>query len=161
MRAAPEAAAPPGAVPTTTAPIATRAGAAGVGTLGGYPFSPTIVPGIQDKTVKLRFIGRGGAWDADVLEDVHIYPDQRTNSLLISAPEKTMIMLIKLIEEMDVPPAYAATVNVFTLKKADATTVANILTRMFLGTAATGAGGVPAGGVGAGAQRPSVLAPFG
>src|SRR5262249_56959791 len=87
------------------------------------------------------------------------YRDARTNSLLIAAPEKTMIMLIKLIEEMDVPPAYAATVNVFTLKKADATTVANILTRMFLGTAATGAGGVPAGGA-AGAQRPSVLPPF-
>src|SRR5262249_25086796 len=142
----PGVAAPAGAVAApTTAPIAAaRPGAAAGATIGsGTPFFPTIVPGIQDKTVKLRFIGRGGAWDADVLEDVHIYPDARTNSLLISAPEKTMIMLIKLIEEMDVPPAYAATVNVFTLKKADATTVANILTRMFLGTAATGAGGVP------------------
>src|SRR5207249_1572249 len=81
-----------------------------------------------------------------------------TNSLLISAPEKTMVLLLQLINDMDVPPPFAATVNVFTLKKADATTVANILQRMFLGTTTTGVGGgVPAGGVGAGGLRPSVL----
>lgn len=109
--------------------------------------------GIVTKTVGLRFLSNDpkskGIFETSVLEDIHINSDPRTNSLLISAPQQTMQMILALIRELDVPPNYAASINVFTLKKADAQAVSNILQQMFLGTSATGTGNI-----GGGQQRP-------
>ena len=92
------------------------------------------------KNVGLRFIGLAGAVDGLFLEDIHITPDLRTNSLIISAPERTMPMLWKLIEELDVAPAARAEIKIFPLKRADATTLETILQNLFFGTTTAVAG---------------------
>jgi type II secretion system protein D len=56
-----------------------------------------------------------------------------------------MDLLFALIRELDVVPVARAEVNIFHLKKSDATTVAGMLQQLFLGT----------GGLGAGAARPT------
>jgi type II secretion system protein D len=122
----------PGALPTTTT---TGAG------------------GITTKTVSLRFIspypGQPNV-ESGFLEDIHITADIRTNSLIISAPGNSMNLLTALIKELDVVPANRAEVNIFHLRKSDATTISNMLQQLFLGT----------GGLGAGA-RPTTGAPLG
>jgi type II secretion system protein D len=79
-------------------------------------------------------------------------------------------LILALIKNLDVPPAYLSEINVFKLKKADATATATLLQQIFLGTSTTGARaglpGAPAlpgalpGATGAGATsqlRPSIM----
>ena len=133
-------------------------GAAGSGTsviagAGGTPVT---------KNVALRFVGLAGTVDGLVLEDIHITPDLRTNSIIISAPERTMPMLFQLIQELDVAPSARAEIKVFPLKHADAYALETILQNLFFGTttAVPGSGTVTnssAGGTttGAGAAPPA------
>src|SRR5262249_59918757 len=113
------------------------------------------------KTVSLRFLkpGKDGQFESGYLEDVHITPDVRSNSLIISAPKETMELLQEVITALDQPSAARANVNIFTLKKADATLTANMLQQLFGAAGATGArpgagfpggqfGGAPAAGGG-------------
>src|SRR5439155_8370527 len=67
---------------------------------------------------------------------------------ILSATSKSMELLVALIKELDVVPANRAEVNIFHLKKSDATTISNMLQQLFLGT----------GGLGTGA-RPTTAAP--
>lgn len=106
------------------------------------------------KVSSLRFVtGKkdGKAVQTGILEDVRITSDPRTNSLLISAPEKTMLLLQALVKELDVPPAARSEINIFPLRKGDAVQVAQTLQQLFLGTGGLGTttqtgGGFPGGG---------------
>src|SRR5262245_26167963 len=51
---------------------------------------------------------------ASPIDDVHITPDTRTNSLIISAPEKTMKLILALVRELDVPPQAQSQISIFT-----------------------------------------------
>jgi type II secretion system protein D len=95
------------------------------------------------KTVSLRFMvpGKDGTFESGYLEDVHITPDPRSNSLLISAPKETLDLLREVIAALDVPAAARAQVNIFTLKNADAVLTADMLQQLFSGAARTGTGG--------------------
>src|SRR5207237_908876 len=110
------------------------------------------------------------------LVDTHLTADTRSNSIIISAPPKTMALIEKLIQQLDVPSAARATARIFTLKPpADAVTIANLLQQMFLGTSTTrpattpgapGALGAPGatfpgatGGQVAGGGRPIITLP--
>ena len=62
--------------------------------------------------------------ESGILEDIFITPDIRTNSLIISAPAKTMELLLALIKDLDVAPLYRADIKIFTLHTADATAMA-------------------------------------
>ncbi|MCX7666007.1 MAG: hypothetical protein N2112_10700, partial [Gemmataceae bacterium] len=98
------------------------------------------------RTTGVRLVGtdpKGTPVSSGFLEDVHITPDIRSNTLLISAPEKTLKLIETLVRELDVPSAARAGINIFTLKKADATLTANLLQQLFLGGARTGAGVQP------------------
>jgi type II secretion system protein D len=81
--------------------------------------------------------------EAGVLEDVHITPDIRTNSLIVAAPTQTMDLVQALVTELDVLPAARAEINIFTLKKADATAMATMLQQLFLGSGGIGSGRAP------------------
>ncbi len=97
----------------------------------------------------MRFIspdGKGKIVESGLLEDVFILSDDNTNSLLISAPEKTMELLDTLIDSLDVPPAAQYVVKVITLKKSDAPAVATMLQQLFLGTGGTTSGPAPSRG---------------
>ncbi|HYV34469.1 MAG TPA: secretin N-terminal domain-containing protein, partial [Gemmataceae bacterium] len=154
--------------------LAGTQGAAGVATGANQALAlnsgAQLLPGLSTKSFGLQFIpgreGQKGSFNAVILEDTHIYSDPRTNSLVINANKDTMVMLQALIKELDVPPQYVASINVYTLKKADALAVANIISQMLLGTTTTAAGGGAAKGAAAAAggkagQIPTPVGPGG
>ncbi len=94
----------------------------------------TAVRGTGTKAQTLRIVNRdkdGKAIESGVLEDIHITADVRTNRLIISAPEKSVELIISLLKELDVPPAARAEINIFPLKKADATSLATTIQNLF------------------------------
>jgi type II secretion system protein D len=137
---------------TNTIMTAISQGVVAPTTTPGAPTTPGLLPGAvrpgtttapsaagtTTKTTSLRLFGppgTGGSVEAGVLEDVHITADIRSNSLIISAPTRTMNLIIALVQQLDQPAAAQAAVNIFKLKKADAVQTANLLTQMFTGTA--------------------------
>ncbi len=120
--------------------------------LGGV----TSRPATKQTTLKLigtRDKDKPGMFEAGVLEDTHINSYTRLNALLVSAPEKTMQLILALVRELDVVPNFRAEINIFTLKRADAQQAAQLIQQIFLNTAAAApkvgatAGGLPAGGL--------------
>jgi type II secretion system protein D len=155
----------PGAVPGGPGGLPRTTGVPGApGTLPGG--LPTGVPGAgvpsaaqttgTTKTISLRFVstrpGGPAPIEAGILEDIHITPDARTNSLIIAAPSKTMQLLLALVRELDVPPPARAEVKVFPLRKADAAAMAAMLQQLFFGT-----GTLPGGTVGGLGGLPGAL----
>lgn len=109
------------------------------------------------KATTLRFLGTagpGGVVESGLLDDVHINSEARSNSLIISAPPKTMELLGALIRSLDVPPAAQAGLKVFTLKKADAQQTATLLQQMLGGAAAQPRTQIPGANI-PGVQQPA------
>lgn len=122
----------------------------GLGGVGGLGTATQTLTGLTTKTTGLRFVGPGGqVVESGLLEDVHIIPDARTNSLVIAAPPPTMLLLEALIRELDTTSAAQSFVNVFTLQRADATLTANLLAQLFARGTQAGFGGL-GGGFGTG-----------
>ena len=134
-----------GGAPTTGAGGAGGGGAgAATATLTGFN------TGLQTKTVGLRFASKDGTeLETGMMEDVHLTSDPRINGIVVSAPRKTMALIEALIKELDSPSAAKAYVNVFQLKKADATAVQTLLINLFRSATAAGGGGAVPGGGGA------------
>ena len=150
----------PGAALGQPAGLAGRVtGAGGLGALGAV--------GVTTKYTSLRFIStrlKDGpqVYESSLLEDIYIIPDIRTNSLIISAPTKTMELILALVRDLDTVPNARAEIKVFMLKRSDATAMANMLQQLFLGTGAAarpGAAGVP--GVPGAAGVPGALGALG
>ncbi len=105
----------------------------------------------QIKTSSLRFISNrkdGKVLEAGIFEEIRVNSDPRTNSLLVTAPEKAMQLILALIKELDITPYARAEINIFSLKKADATQLALTLQQLFSGS------GVARTGAAGGAQQP-------
>jgi type II secretory pathway component GspD/PulD (secretin) len=120
----------------------------GLGGAGGRTVGTTTNP---LRTSAIRFVSTrngGQAFESGLLEEVYIYSDANSNSLIVLASEKTMELIRALIKELDVLPQVIADVKVFQLKRADATNSANMLQQLLFGTS-TGAGTTtPVGGRG-------------
>src|SRR5205823_14696534 len=102
---------------------------------GGIPAQA----GITTKVTSLRFISdTQGPVESGLLQDVHISTDPRINAVIVSAPAKTIDLIKALIDALDVVPTVRAEVNVFTLKKADATLMGQLLQQLFYGTTPAG-----------------------
>ena len=121
-------------------------------TLGGY-----VEGGLVTKSSSLRFFYKDKEGDTAIvsglLADVHLIPNVRTNEIIVSAPEKTMKLIEKLIERLDTVAAAAAFIQIYTLRNSDAQLTATLLRSLFTGqTTGTGAtaGGGPTGGTGGG-----------
>lgn len=103
--------------------------------------------GLATKTTAIRFFSAkdGKAYETGYLEDVHIVSNARINALIVSAPETTMRLIDRLIDNLDTVAAARSYVNVFQMKKGmDATLTANLIAQMFTGQgrqAQTGLGG--------------------
>jgi type II secretory pathway component GspD/PulD (secretin) len=148
---------PQGGLPSTPGnqPAANRLGTTGTtGTLG-----QTGTTGVTTKTVSLSFVytDKDGirSVQSGLLEDVHVTPYETFNSLLVSAPPKSMELILRLIDELDRPRQdLVAEVKIITLKKADAATMASTLNQLFNGTSTTTGGAFPSafpsGGAGTG-----------
>ncbi len=93
------------------------------------------------KYSRLKFFASGKDGkpvEAYILEDIRINFDQRTNSVLISAPKDAMQLVLSLIKELDVQPLARSEINIFQLKKTDATQMALMLQQLFLNTGTLG-----------------------
>jgi type II secretion system protein D len=126
--------------------IGQRQGGQGIG--GGA--SPT---GTQ-KSTKLQFKAtdvNGRLIESAILEDVTVTADVRTNSLVVTAPAKTMELVEAIINQLDRGPGPGQTVKVFTLQNSNAEELINTVQRIFSTTASGTTGGV---GGAAGQQRP-------
>jgi len=96
------------------------------------------------RSAVLELIPDAGSKDprvvSGILSDIRINPDARTNSLVVTAPEKSMKMMIRLIERLDKPTSVVADIKHFLLENADATSVTELLAELFV-TDDTGQGG--------------------
>jgi type II secretion system protein D len=109
--------------------------------------------GVSTKTNALRFFSSrdGQAVESGFLEDVHVIPNVRTNALVVTAPERTMKLIERLIDSLDTVAAAASFINVFQLQRADAALTAQLLAQLFSQQNRTGltpgaAGGQQLGG---------------
>ncbi len=75
--------------------------------------------------------GTGGG--ASAAEKVTVLPDVATNSLLISASDDNFKTLMDMVTRLDAAPPVEALVRTFTLQNADATQVADTLSKLFQG----------------------------
>lgn len=118
------------------------AGGVGVGPGGGVGGALQQQFGLNLKPTSIRIISNDKnrkPVETNILEDIRINPDQRTNSLVVTAPEKTMPLVLALIKELDVQPKARSEISIFTLKRADATQLATSLQQLFLGARGLGA----------------------
>ncbi|MGE0529286.1 MAG: secretin N-terminal domain-containing protein [Bdellovibrionales bacterium] len=69
-----------------------------------------------------------------ILQDARFNADLRTNSLIISAPAKTMELVLALVRDLDVPPTARSEINIYNFQKADAATIGAMLQQLFVGS---------------------------
>jgi type II secretion system protein D len=106
--------------------------------------SPMVSMGTIDKD--------GNLLRANVLYDVRIVADTRSNTLIVTAPPNSMPLIEALIKQLDQLPSAESQVKMFTLVNGDAYTLASVLTQLFAQTSTTG------GGFGGGTQATSQIA---
>ncbi|MGL5095707.1 MAG: secretin N-terminal domain-containing protein, partial [Planctomycetia bacterium] len=109
------------------------------------------------KSARLRLLttdADGQAVESGILEDISVTADERSNSLLVTAPPRSMSLMAELIARFDDLPSPASDLKVFSLRYSDAATLVETLRAVFLGTTQGTTGGFPGQnpGVGAGAQ---------
>lgn len=104
----------------------------GFGGFGGNQGAQELQDG---KSVALEFLTATGSGRellrSGILVDVRVNADVRSNSLIVSAPEASMPLLLALIEKLDRQPSATAEIKVFALRNADAEQSVNLLTAMF------------------------------
>lgn len=87
------------------------------------------------KSMILEFLSSVGDQDqivrSGLLLDVRVTPDIRSNSLIVTAPEQSMEMIVALIQRLDQPSATVAEIKVFTLENADAAAMLELLLTLF------------------------------
>ncbi len=103
------------------------------------------------KSTILEFLDKNGDEGRDlrsgILSDIRMTADLRTNSIVVTAPRRSMAFVARLIEQLDRPSATVAEIKVFKLSNADATSVQTLLERLF-GIQRTGQQGGQGGGGG-------------
>jgi type II secretion system protein D len=128
-------------------------GAGAVGAAGGAVGRAIGTTTTGTRTSSIRFVSTrngGHVYESGLLEEVYIFSDTNTNSLIVLASEKTMELVEALIKELDVLPTVIADVKVFQLRRADATNSATMLQQLLFGTTTGttglgGRGGLPGG----------------
>ncbi|MDR0705375.1 MAG: hypothetical protein LBF88_10360 [Planctomycetaceae bacterium] len=128
---------------TTTATGGSYGGGYGMfgGAMGGAQNSRTRSPMLSMETLDKD----GNLQRANILYDVRVVADTRSNTLIVSAPEKSMSLIEALIKQLDQLPSAESQVKVFTLVNGDAYTLTTVLTQLFAQTSTTGGGGLGGG----------------
>ena len=86
----------------------------------------------QEAAIRRRPIARNA--------DIVITYDDRTGTVIVSAPEDTLALMRSIIEELDRDPAEKYTSRVYHLNNADASNISAVMNSIFSGTAAGGEG---------------------
>ncbi|MDR3196642.1 MAG: hypothetical protein LBU34_02130 [Planctomycetaceae bacterium] len=106
--------------------------------------NPMVTLGIRDE--------EGNLQRANILYDVRVVADTRSNMLIVTAPPNTMPLIEALIKQLDQLPSAESQIKVFTLVNGDAYTLTTVLTQLFAQTTTAG------GGFGGGTQSSSQIA---
>ncbi len=118
-------------------------GGAGSFNLGGTGESSTQLREI--KSLAVEFLASSGGKDelirSGILADIRVTADSRINSLIVTAPSRSMKLMLALIERLDQIPSSIAEIKVFTLRNSDATQAVDLLNSLFAQTATGGGGG--------------------
>jgi general secretion pathway protein D len=124
----------------------------GFGALGAAGTGQTAQLLREVKSVAVEFLSTQGGREelirSGVLADIRINADPRINSLVVTAPAKSMALLEALIYHLDRLPSSIAEIKVFTLQNSDATRAAELLSSLFATTAAGAAGAAQTPGAG-------------
>ncbi len=100
----------------------------------------------ETKSVVLEFLAHDESTRdlvrSGLLSDVRINADARTNSLLVTAPKQSLILIEELVRVLDLPSSAVAEIKVFQLKNADATDAVALLETLFVENSNTQQGGV-------------------
>ncbi len=93
----------------------------------------------ETKSVVLEFLANDKSAQelvrSGLLTDVRFNADPRTNSLMLTAPKQSMILMEELVRILDQPSTAVAEIKVFQLKNADAADAVTLLTTLFAETA--------------------------
>ncbi len=118
-------------------------GGAGAFNLGGTGESSTQLREI--KSLAVEFLASSGGKDelirSGILADIRVTADSRINSLIVTAPGRSMKLMLALIERLDQIPSSIAEIKVFTLRNSDATQAVDLLNSLFAQTTTGGGGG--------------------
>ncbi|MCH8006763.1 MAG: hypothetical protein IH888_11125, partial [Planctomycetes bacterium] len=68
---------------------------------------------------------------AAIRETITLTPDLRTNTVIVSAPSESMVMIERMILDLDASSTGAQNIRIFKLRNADALAMAEILTDLF------------------------------
>ena len=93
---------------------------------GGGGFGPTGMPGLPGDAGTASQTGGGSALGAVVA-----IADDRSNSVIVSAPEGSLTLIASVIRQLDEPAADLKELRVFRLANADPTELANQLAQLF------------------------------
>ncbi len=74
---------------------------------------------------------RGRFVESGILENVRVTANTRSNTLIVSAPPKTLGLIEELIRQLDVAPSAVAEIKVFTLQHSDAQRMVQTLQTLF------------------------------
>ncbi len=93
----------------------------------------------ETKSVVLEFLAHDKSAQemirSGLLTDVRVNADPRTNSIMLTAPKQSMILMEELVRVLDMPSSAVAEIKVFQLKNADAADAVTLLTALFTETA--------------------------
>ncbi len=93
----------------------------------------------------LEYLGTNGSeqrkYRSGILADIRVSGDNRSNTLIVTAPRESMELIQSLIERLDRPASNSAEIKHFSLRNADATSVVTLLNQLFNGQQQQGGGG--------------------
>lgn len=101
------------------------AGAAGTGNAALREVKSTVLQFLAEEGPGSRLLQSG------ILADIRITADGRTNSLIVTAPEASMLLLEELIKRLDRPTSTVAAIRHFELRNADARSMVTLLEGLF------------------------------
>lgn len=100
----------------------------------------------ETKSVVLEFLAHDESTKdlvrSGLLSDVRINADARTNSLLVTAPKQSLILIEELVRVLDLPSSAVAEIKVYPLRNADAADAVTLLETLFSENTNTQQGGV-------------------
>ncbi len=101
---------------------------------------------LETKSVVLEFLNHDQSAQelirSGLLTDVRVNADPRTNSLMVTAPKQSMILMEALVNVLDQPSSALADIKIFQLKNADAADAVTLLETLFTEDANTQNGAI-------------------
>ena len=90
---------------------------------------------LEAKSVILEFLTSDARGQrivrSGVLSDIRVTAEPRMNSLVVTAPQESMVLMVEMIAALDKPTTMTADIKIIPLEHADASTMVNLLEALF------------------------------